>query len=118
MHRFVANASLSRRVLARHKPSQFVMDIPCSVQRLQFSTHNTEEKRKLSLKEKVQGLWKKYGYTCIGTYFGLYGLTLGGIYFALDFDMLNAASFGINAATATTNVFFLAMLYYMTVVGL
>ena len=105
MHRFVANASLSRRVLARHKPSQFVMDIPCSVQRLQFSTHSTEEKRKLSFKEKVQGLWKDYRYTFIGTYFGLYGLTLGGIFLALDFGILNAASFGLNATNVYSSLF-------------
>lgn len=114
MHRLVVSVPLGR-VVAGHKASRFMVGMPTSVQRLQFSTnHKTEEKRKLTVKEKLQDLWKKYGYTYVGTYLGLYGLTLGGLYFALDHDILSAASFGLNAATATTNVFSLATLYNIT----
>lgn len=49
-----------------------------------------------SLKGKVKVMWKKYGYISIGTYFGLYVTTLSSIFVLLDFDLVNASSFGFD----------------------
>lgn len=65
-------------------------------------SEKVEEKQPLTFKEKVSHMWKNYGRLAIGTYIGVYIGTLGSIFFALDFDVFNAATFGFdhNAAIA------------------
>ena len=57
-----------------------------------------------TFKEKVGNMWKKYGKLAIVTYIGVYATTLGSIFFALDFDLFNAATFGFDHAAAITKV--------------
>jgi hypothetical protein len=52
-----------------------------------------------SSKEKLKMLWRKYGWLSVGTYLGMYASTLGGIFISLEFDLFNAATFGLDTAT-------------------
>lgn len=63
-----------------------------------------EENQPLTFKEKVSNMWKNYGKLAIGTYIGVYISTLGSIFFALDFDVFNAATFGFDHAAAIAKV--------------
>jgi len=53
-----------------------------------------------SFKDKITYMWKNYGKLAIGTYFTIYVTTLGSIFFALDFDVFNAAAVGLDPAYA------------------
>ena len=57
-----------------------------------------------SFKEKITYMWKNYGKLAIGTYFTIYVTTLGSIFFALDFDIFNAAAVGLDPAYAIHKV--------------
>lgn len=59
---------------------------------------------KLSAVQKLKLSWKKYGVLTLVTYFGLYGCTLTGIFFALKTDILSASSFGLDATTVISSV--------------
>jgi hypothetical protein len=48
----------------------------------------------MSTKEKVKFYFNRYGYTFVGTYLSIYGLTLSSIFLALNYDVFSAASFG------------------------
>lgn len=52
------------------------------------------------MKSKIKGLWQNYGTIAIGTYLGVYLTTLGSIFIAIDFDIFNAASVGLDPAFA------------------
>jgi len=52
------------------------------------------------LKDKVKTMWKTYGILAVGTYLGVYIATLGSMFVALDFDIFNAATFGLDPALA------------------
>lgn len=52
------------------------------------------------MKGKLTSLWTKYGFITIGTYFGLYALTLGSVFSSLEFDIFNAATFGLDPVLA------------------
>lgn len=49
-------------------------------------------------------MWKNYGKLAIVTYIGVYGSTLGMMYFALDNGVFNAATFGFDHAAAIAKV--------------
>lgn len=51
-------------------------------------------------------MWKDYGKLAIGTYFSVYVVTLGSIFLSLDYDLFNAATFGIDPQTAIKKVVF------------
>jgi hypothetical protein len=57
-----------------------------------------------SFKEKITYMWKNYGKLAIGTYFTIYVTTLGSLFFALDFDIFNAAAVGLDPASAIHKV--------------
>lgn len=59
------------------------------------SDNNMVEKKK-SIKEKFVSLWKKYGMVFVTTYFTIYFSTIGGMFFALEYNIIPLASFGIN----------------------
>eukprot|EP00598_Pedospumella_elongata_P004975 CAMPEP_0184966580 /NCGR_PEP_ID=MMETSP1098-20130426/209_1 /TAXON_ID=89044 /ORGANISM="Spumella elongata, Strain CCAP 955/1" /LENGTH=158 /DNA_ID=CAMNT_0027487875 /DNA_START=67 /DNA_END=543 /DNA_ORIENTATION=+ len=70
-----------------------------------FSTGPTpdqvkEPEQQLTFKEKAKNMWKNYGRLAIVTYIGVYGSTLGMMYFALDNGVFNAATFGFDHAAA------------------
>lgn len=67
-------------------------------------SEKSEDKRPLTFKEKVTNMWKNYGRLAIGTYIGVYIGTLGSIFFALDFDIFNAATFGFDHSAAIAKV--------------
>lgn len=57
-----------------------------------------------SLKGKLQQLWKSYGIIAVGTYMSVYVGTLGSVFLALDFDIFNAATFGMDPNYAVHKV--------------
>lgn len=57
-----------------------------------------------TLKGKIKYMWKAYGYFAIGSYLGLYIVTLSSIYFALDFDVFKASSVGFSPEMAVHKV--------------
>ena len=60
-----------------------------------------------SIGGKLKVLWKKYGILAVGTYTGVYVGTLGSVFVALDFDIFNAATFGMDPNYAVQKVIFL-----------
>mmetsp|Transcript_33749 Transcript_33749/g.34384 ORF Transcript_33749/g.34384 Transcript_33749/m.34384 type:complete len:203 (+) Transcript_33749:29-637(+) len=62
------------------------------------------QKKAMSIGEKAKFLWNNYGYVAVGTYFGLYITTLSSIYGCLDYDIFNAAAFGLDPAHAVQKV--------------
>ena len=106
-HPLVRTANRNFASMHRHRSEAVPMSI-----KSHFSTETSNndsndinsQHKKMTLRERIKDLWNKYGYTFVFTYLGIYGLTLGGIYFALDFDILHAANFGMDAATATKKV--------------
>ena len=73
-----------------------------------FSTgpepNKVEDDRPTTFKERVTGMWKKYGKLAICTYIGVYAGTLGSIFLALDFGVFNASTFGFDHAAAIAKV--------------
>jgi len=57
-----------------------------------------------SLKGKVKKLWKQYGVVAIGTYLGIYVSVLSSVYFALEYDVFNASTFGFDPTSAVQKV--------------
>ena len=54
------------------------------------------KEEKSSRTDGIKGLIKKYGYLSVGTYLSIYIMTLGAIYTSLEFDIFNAATFGLD----------------------
>lgn len=67
------------------------------------SVQNTKAKEP-SMKDRVKLLWKQYGMISVGTYLGVYVATLSSIFFSLDYDIFNAATFGFDPITAIKKV--------------
>ena len=70
---------------------------------------STQPKDEQSLKGKLKLLWKNYGIIAVGTYMGVYVGTLGSVFLALDFDIFNAATFGMDPNYAVHKVY----MYYL-----
>jgi len=58
----------------------------------------------ISLKGKIKAMVKKYGAVAVGTYLTVYVTTLGSMFVALDYDIFNAATFGLDPAAAVQKV--------------
>jgi len=78
-----------------------------STVRLHSSRSSNEKEQKTvvpeesgNFKDKLKSLWKSYGIITVGTYLGVYVVTLGSVFVALDFDIFNAATFGLDPAFA------------------
>ena len=83
-----------------------------------FSTISEREERKLAKKirrnkqraklkagaKSIGSKAKAYGPVFIATYLGVYVTTLSSIFLALDFDIFNAATFGMDAVQAVDKV--------------
>jgi len=69
------------------------------------SSSPTTDIEPTSFKEKITYMWKNYGKLAIGTYFTIYVTTLGSLFFALDFDIFNAAAVGLDPASAIHKVY-------------
>lgn len=57
-----------------------------------------------SVKSKLTYMWKTYGVVAVGTYLGIYVGTLSSVFFALDMDIFNAATFGVDPVKAVEKV--------------
>lgn len=68
------------------------------------TTNTNTNKTNLSTKDKLKKLWKNYGIVAVSTYLGIYATTLGSIFLALDFDLFNAASVGLDPTYAIEKV--------------
>ena len=55
------------------------------------------------LKSKVKVLWKQYGGVAVVTYLSVYICTLSSIFISLDYDIFNAATFGLDPNAAVKN---------------
>jgi hypothetical protein len=53
-----------------------------------------------SIKYKLTKLWKQYGVIAVTTYLSIYLGTLGSVFLALDYDIFNAATVGLDPAYA------------------
>ena len=82
-----------------------------------FSTgpDSGKPKEELTFKDKVVNIWKNYGKIAIGTYVGVYVTTLGSLFFALDFNVYNATTFGLDHTAAIAKVCTLLILSLLTV---
>ena len=69
-----------------------------------------KRKKKMSLRDKIKSSWDKYGILGLATYMSLNICTFGPIYFALEWDIFNAAAVGLDPVTAITNVINLLLL--------
>lgn len=67
-----------------------------------FSSSEVEKDNSLKpgLKSKLTILWKNYGAIAICTYIGVYASTMTSVFFALDYDIFNAATFGLDPKLA------------------
>lgn len=53
---------------------------------------------------KFQMMWQAYGTLALGTYLGVYVGTLGSLFLALDYDIFNAATVGLDPVEAIKKV--------------
>ena len=69
-------------------------------------TLNTKEAEvtQTSIKDKIKSLWKNYGTVAVGSYLGLYIMTLGSIFLSLDYDIFRASTFGFSPEHAVLKV--------------
>ena len=69
------------------------------------SSPNNADDDKASVKDKIKKLWKTYGYVAVGSYLSIYIITLSSLFFALDFDIFHASTFGFRPEDAVHKVF-------------
>ena len=65
-----------------------------------FSSETESKKEEKSMKARFTEMWHNYGYVFVGTYIGVYLMTLGSVFAALDFDVFSASTFGLDPASA------------------
>jgi len=63
-----------------------------------------ESEEDASMKGKLKLMWKRYGMVAIGTYLGIYVSVLSSVFFALDYDIFRAATFGLDPVAAVKKV--------------
>lgn len=64
-----------------------------------------------SVATRLKKMWKAYGVLAVGTYLGVYASTLGSLFLALDYDVFNAATVGLDPAYAIHMVKFSSYYY-------
>lgn len=57
---------------------------------------STNDLKGASILEKMKKMWDAYGVVAVGTYLGVYLTTLSSLFLALDNDIFNAASVGLD----------------------
>lgn len=103
---FSSNFCTESKLSSRASPqNRTVVTIPSA----RFGTSkedipSKEVEQTQSYQAKLKGLWKTYGALAIGTYLSIYATTLGSIFFALDLNLLNSASFGVDPIEAVKKV--------------
>eukprot|EP01039_Chlorochromonas_danica_P004274 gene4274-4694_t len=103
---FSSNFCTESKLSSRASPqNRSVITIPSA----RFSTGKEDSPSKQpeqakSYQTKLKGLWKAYGTLAIGTYLSIYATTLGSIFFALDLNLLNSTSFGVDPIEAVKKV--------------
>ena len=65
---------------------------------------SAEPTRGQKAREGFKELWKKYGTVAITTYLSVYVSTLTSVFFALDYDIFGASTFGMDPADAIHKV--------------
>lgn len=65
---------------------------------------STSSDTSTDVKSKVKVMWKNYGVVAITTYLCVYLCTLSSVFLSLDYDIFNAASFGLDPAAAVQKV--------------
>lgn len=68
------------------------------------SSSGGEVSKSQKAKEGFKELWTKYGTVAITTYLGVYVSTLTSVFFALDYDIFGASTFGLEPADAIHKV--------------
>ena len=69
-----------------------------------LSSETDGKKESKSMKAIFSEMWHNYGYVFIGTYIGVYLMTLGSVFAALDYDIFSASTFGLDPASAVHKV--------------
>lgn len=72
--------------------------------RIAMSLSSETDGKKKSMKAVFTEMWHNYGYVFIGTYIGVYLVTLGSMFAALDMDVFSASTFGLDPASAVHKV--------------
>ncbi len=83
------------------------------------SPHKDDDVEASSKMSRVKSLWKKYGMIAVGTYLSVYAVTLGGLYFVLEFGVLKSITIGVDPIDAVKKVScFEIMLNFICNIGL
>eukprot|EP01033_Poteriospumella_lacustris_P011638 gene11638-8290_t len=53
-----------------------------------------------TVSQKLKKMWEAYGVIAVGTYLSVYVTTLGSLFLALDYDVFNAATVGLDPTYA------------------
>ena len=69
-----------------------------------INAKESTEVAQTSIKDKIKSLWKNYGTVAVGSYLGLYVMTLGSIFLSLDYDIFRASTFGFSPEHAVLKV--------------
>ena len=67
-------------------------------------TITTDTEENPGFKNKLKLLWSKYGVVTAVTYFSIYGSTLAGLYFSLEYDIFHASTLGFDPAQTVQGV--------------
>lgn len=65
---------------------------------------------KPTIRQQLSGLWKKYGIIAVCTYLSIYIGTLSSIFVSLEYDIFNAATFGLDPVYAISKVSIFSLL--------
>lgn len=96
-------APISTTTLLKNK-SAYKRSISNISSRLYSSESDNKQPEPTNFKDKVSAMWKNYGKIAIGTYLSIYVTTLGSLFFALDFNVFNSATVGLDPQMAIDKV--------------
>ena len=99
-HRFHSNSS------QKVNQEGGTLSPPASNRRLLSSAVEKDGDDNLRKKSIVRDLLNKYGAVAVGTYFCVWVMTFTSVFICLDFDIFNAATFGLDPAAAVLKVSF------------
>lgn len=64
------------------------------------ATTATASDKPATVSQKLKKMWEAYGVIAVGTYLSVYVTTLGSLFLALDYDVFNAATVGLDPTYA------------------
>ena len=95
---------LRRKYFSESPKMQKPDDIPSLRPKENLKVANDPSVENLSLKARANELWNKYGAIALGTHFSVWVVTLSTVFVCMDFDIFNAATFGLDPIAAVVKV--------------